>query len=266
MDAQNLKNFGATKSHGTFSQRRIKGFVGNKRGSHVGVILSFLIFVTFMAFLYTAIAPAIKIRGDKQSVLNSLKIEIVENVSEYLTSITTIINPEVTENCLELRDFMDKTLVNSRLIVKNNSGNVFMTNFSRGNLFLDRGGSKTDFFKVYLSKEFREIGEKIIKPCKILKEGKEGYTIGSINVKKYLFETKIIELKNMYESNYTSLKRYFNISNINEFGFDFKYNNGTTIGTKSEDTQTSVYIEEMPVQYVDKEANILQGVMKIRVW
>ena len=60
----------------------------NKRGSHVGVILSFAIFITFMVFLYFIIEPAIRIQGDKQNILDNLERELLEKFSANLTTYT----------------------------------------------------------------------------------------------------------------------------------------------------------------------------------
>ncbi|MFH1917494.1 MAG: hypothetical protein ABIJ14_00060, partial [Nanoarchaeota archaeon] len=74
-------------------------------------------------------------------------------------------------------------------------------------------------------------------------------------------------LKNIYETNYSDLKKDLKIPDENEFGFDFIYNNDrTTIKVGEENSQTNIYIEEIPVQYIDEEANILTGLIKIKVW
>ena len=237
-----------------------------KRGSHVGVVLSFIIFITFMAFLYTMIEPAIKMKEDKQFILNYLEIELIERLSEDLTSITVIIDKTITQDCVELVDSMNEELINNKLITKDNSENVLESKTLDNNLFINRGDGQTDFFKIRISEEFEPIEEGKIPGCKPLKKDKEEYKIGSINVNKYLFETKIIELKENYSSDYDSLKKELNISIGNEFGFDFIYNNGTIIGTKTGETKRDIYIEDIPVQYIDKEANILPGVIRIKVW
>ena len=72
----------------------------NKRGSHVGIVLSFVIFVTFLAFLYTIIEPTIKIQQDKESLLNYLKIELMETFSADLTSTSITINKSLPQRVL----------------------------------------------------------------------------------------------------------------------------------------------------------------------
>jgi len=60
----------------------------SKRGSHVGFILSFVIFVLFILFLYTTIQPAIKIQKEKTLFIDYLKDVLVENFTVNLTTMT----------------------------------------------------------------------------------------------------------------------------------------------------------------------------------
>ncbi len=61
----------------------------NKRGSHVGMMISFVIFITFLVFLYSILQPVIKTRQDKELVLDSLKTELLNMLNET-TSVTEI--------------------------------------------------------------------------------------------------------------------------------------------------------------------------------
>ena len=75
-----IPNFCSTKSRSC----RGKDFVG-KKGSHVGMMLSFVIFVTFIVFLYSVLSPAIKIGQDKKLILDNLILELVEMLnSNYI--------------------------------------------------------------------------------------------------------------------------------------------------------------------------------------
>ena len=60
----------------------------NHRGSHVGVVISFVIFVTFLTFLYAILQPAIKLSGDEPGTLKYIEEKIIENTSRSLTVIT----------------------------------------------------------------------------------------------------------------------------------------------------------------------------------
>ena len=71
---------------------------------------------------------------------------------------------------------------------------------------------------------------------------------------------------NEYETNYSELKSELKIPLGSEFGFSLIYNNGTRIGTEEKELSISIYAREIPVQYVDREANINSGFLNIQVW
>ncbi len=80
----------------------------NKRGSQVGIILSFIIFVTFLVFLYAVLKPAINLSGtDKGSVATFTENEIAQNTSANLTTVNIQINQAQMpdENCINLSNF-----------------------------------------------------------------------------------------------------------------------------------------------------------------
>ena len=54
-------------------------FQKNRKGSHVGVVVSFVVFVTFLVFLYLIIQPATIRERDKQYILDYLKLNLVSN-------------------------------------------------------------------------------------------------------------------------------------------------------------------------------------------
>jgi len=57
-----------------------------------------------------------------------------------------------------------------------------------------------------------------------------------------------------------------NIPPGSEFGFTFEYNNGTQINMGEQDVTTNVYVKELPMQYIDKDANTLLGKLIIKTW
>ena len=57
-----------------------------KKGSHVGMMLSFGIFVVFLVFLYSVIQPMIRLEQDKKLILNELIEELVVRFDAVYTS------------------------------------------------------------------------------------------------------------------------------------------------------------------------------------
>jgi len=76
----------------------------------------------------------------------------------------------------------------------------------------------------------------------------------------------MIEFIDEYEDRYESIKDELKIPPGSEFGFSLIYSNQTRIGTEQKEISTNIYSEEIPVQYVDRQANINSGFINILVW
>ena len=97
-----------------------------KIGSHVGMMLSLLIFVTFIAFLYSVFQPVIKVGEDKSSILESIQLKIIQNTSANLSTASVLINPSTgNRHCVKLslfftflQDVMPISIKGATVIVK----------------------------------------------------------------------------------------------------------------------------------------------------
>ena len=236
-----------------------------KKGSHVGIILSFVIFVTFLIFLYSILEPAIRMQRDKESLLDYLKIELIKRFSEDLTSSSVSII-EVQQECIVIENLVDELNIPPEVIVKGESGYIFPNKIDGSNLMVDlAGGTGEFFFKIYYSEEFEESSGGSFGSCnKLIQDGT--YTIGLVRTDEYVFETKINDLINEYETNYDGLKSELKIPSGSEFGFSLIHSNETRVGTEEEEISTNIYAREIPVQYVDRESNINSGFINILVW
>jgi hypothetical protein len=253
----------------------------NKRGTHVGVILSFIIFVTFIVFLLTAINPVLNTGEDKESLLDYMGAKIRENTSSNFTTITVSIldNSPSIQNCIRLKDFLfDLTFVGiiippADLIVKNANFNIEEAYYSSAlgtggdanAIRINRGNKESRFFRVYYSPEFNVLPETSCNPLSEL-DKTTGYEIGSIQTGRYVFKKNILALIDTYNSDYGELKNFFNVPPGSEFGFTFVESGST----KTTATQTSkapeIYVKETPVQYIDEQANVLSGFINLEVW
>ena len=244
----------------------------SRKGTHVGVVLSFVIFVTFLVFLYSIIQPAIKTRANEQNLLNFLEDNLVSQVSADMTTVSIGVNKVFTHSCIELNDVINETEITTNFIVINDSGYVFdsLISIDAGNnydLFIDRPRDELDnFFKIRVSEEFGGMSTGTMGSCKQMDKDANGYTVGSIRTDKYIFESKIKELMESYGGDYGGTKKALNVSAQNEFGFGFTYSNGTTIKTPEVDVSTVIYADEVPIQYIDEDANIESGRLNIKLW
>lgn len=243
---------------------KLISFKKNNKGSHVGVILSFIIFVVFLAFLYSTLEPLIKVEEEKKFLLEYLESALITKLNINLTTITVIIDGSVSENCVVLKNLINggKKLT-SNIVVKDSSKEIIPAEIDDDNLIVRRENSDVNFIKVYGSEEFEVLEEGSTSGCGLLVDE---YQVSFLKVDEYVSQKNVEELRNSYLNEYEALKEELNVGNASEFGFEFKYNNGTIIQLESVNVSRSVYVEEVPIRYIDDKANILTGFITVKVW
>jgi len=234
----------------------------NKKGSHVGMILSFLVFITFLGFLYTAIEPATKSAEDKLDLVAYLKVELLKEFSADMS--TLVLKAVPASNCIEF-DLPDQGLKDWGIVARDSVDNPIdsFAGPAKSVFEFDEGG----IFKAYYSSEF-DLGEDDIGLCDPLELGTT-YNISLFKTTDEIFESKILNVSDSLEddSNYEALKNKLNIGVGDEFGFVFRNESkGIVTGTEEKDVSTDVFVEEIPIQYLDSEANIKSGFLSIKVW
>ena len=227
-----------------------RGFLENKKGSHVGMILSFVIFITFMVFVFTVLRPAVNAGQSKQTILQDIEDAITANVSANFTSTSVQI----------------EQAINPKIIAKNETQSLQIVDFGSGGdfgmLILNRSVNDNLFFRVYYSPEFPVV-ENTYGACTRINDS--NYSIGFTFRGKYIFENKMYALISNYNANYEEVRSNLNVPPGNDFGFGFIQNNGTRIDVGTTGKQ-NVYSEEIPIQYIDSYANTLSGFINVRVW
>ncbi len=224
--------------------------------SHVGVVLSFMIFVTFIIFIYIIVRPAVGTENN-QNQFNYLKEALIERASTELTSVSVLVGAG-SQTCVKLSGFFNNVEISNRTIVKNKDGNVLTAEISGQDLFVGNGNEK--FLKIYGSENFSDTDPGMMPSCQL------DYTFGLIKSEKNIFEKRIIQIIESYNNDYESLKRELNIAQGNEFRLDFVYANGTIISTEEKEVLVSVFVDEFPIQYINKDAVRELGFLNIGIW
>jgi len=235
-----------------------------KKGSHVGVALSFGIFIIFLVFLLSALTPLIKTQESKQHILDDLKNKMMNFSSENLTTITIYVSKDVNKDCINIGG-ITSYLLSENLIIRNKLYENLPYNIQNVNrLYVEVGNDFDGFLKIYYS-------EKIISPlyeeiggCTPIDLG--DYSIKVLTTREYYSDDGIIETIEKYNTNYAGLKEELGVPEGTDFGFDFTYSNGTMIGTEEEQASTSVYSDQSYMLYIDSDGNINMGYLTVRVW
>jgi len=230
--------------------------------SHVGVVLSFIIFITFIFFVYIILQPTITTK-DKLALLNYVEETIIENSSANLMGISVLME-EFPQSCVQLSDFLDGINID-RIIVKNNAGEVLDSKISGQDLYIERDGGEL-FLKIYSSEEFDLTETGTMSECRNLKEMPDGYLLGLIKTEKNIFESKIIQLIENYDDDYETLKKELDIAMGEDFHLGFTYANGTIIATEEKETSGNVFINNVLIEYISKNASREAGYLNIGIW
>lgn len=252
-------------------------------GTHIGFVLSFVIFILFLIFLYIALEPQIQIGRNKQFLLDNLEFQFVfGNITTSNTIIMTISNnSEITQpgkTCLLLQNIrgpgenqIPQSYFPNKLKIINNSGQTF--NYSEkgnDNLRIGKwpGGSLKSngyLLKIYFSEDFQEdLGDDSGTGCATPEE----YMVNSLVEEDQVFESKIFDLVDLYEADYDSLKTQLGIPEDTDFWFNFTFANGTSTWPpeKNIPSTSNIYVSETPVQYLDSGANTQLGFLLMKLW
>lgn len=227
----------------------------NKKGSHLGIVFSLIVFVGFLVFLYIIAAPGLIPQKDKTLAMEQLKVKLPESFSADLVEITAS-SPDGEVGCLEITS----TNFGTYYVVKNKAGEIVPSFLQVITLTLEINTDPDEFYKVYSSEQNLGYTGSGLVSCSIIG------TIESSKTSKKVFETKITEFITGYENDYEDLKEGLNIAFETDFSFKFTDKDDVTVGPDITDKTLEVFVEEIPLEYVDAEANLNLGILTISVW
>jgi len=219
----------------------------NKKGTHVGMILSFVIFITFIVFLYISIQPVVKTEKNKEVLLDFVKLELERDFSSHLTVVTV---KGEDDNCLEL-NLEGSEIIDTEYLVKSKTGKILGASKSGDVLNMNNGA-----FKIYFSDQ------------KLNNEDLENSNcaeaeLGQIQTREYIFESKI---KSVLSRNYQELKIKFGVPGNSDFGFIFINNSDESFVFNPKNVSSNVYVDSKSINYIDADANFKSGVLITKVW
>ena len=217
----------------------------NKKGSHIGVILSFIIFVTFVVFMITVLKPTSNIPYKGLSLVNSLKTNVENYVSVEVTSF--IFTLQGTATCVSF-DESNFSLSYLNHSVRNQNNEIPNSYRNSTILYIENSASDTIYKVDYSTQELNYTLFENPQGC-------EELTMNSIKKDKKIVEPKIIELITKQEMNYSGLKQDLKISSNKNFGIKFEFENSTKIGKEILDKKQITLAKKFQVVYLDLNAN-----------
>jgi len=238
----------------------------NKKGSHVGVVISFTVFITFLFFLYLIIEPVATKERSKQYLLDHIRLNLIENSTVNYTSVTISVSTPTDKDCINTNQVGSDKIpdeYNDKLIVINPDGES-LDYFRSGQGFkIKTGVGFVGVLKVYFSDE---INNPPVNPG-----GCNTHTVevGVVKSYKQIFQSKIGELKDSYTLDYEALKTKLGIPKGTEFNFyllDIDRNIIFSAEKQTPPETIDVYVDETPIQYMDDSGAIKFGFLRIIVW
>jgi len=180
---------------------------GKKGAAHLEMILAFILFMTFVVFLFVYIQPY-KSKGIGDSVLLNLQDGFEKNAETELSIVfLKVDSDDNSEDCFKI-PFEGIAESGGSRVFKRTGGGVdgVSSSFSLQKLHVNL---KSGFFYVYISDEFEDEGFS----CS---NNLTKFEIGSILKKKVLSEKKLGEIKNKYERYVPEKVNVFSISYIED--------------------------------------------------
>jgi len=202
---------------------------------HVEIIISFVIFIGFLIFIFVFINPLATTSG-KQINIEEVKQVILGQMSEKVGVLSVIV--DTTEDCYSLEDVSEY-----------------------GGSFVEIKDADRKY-TIYFSEIF---GEGTISCTS--KPDRE-FILGVYYENEIIFEDNVKELKEDYEANYEYLKGNLGVSS--DFSFSFKDFNENVLSelsvTKDSPTGVERDAQEFPVKVIDSLGNIQDRIINVRVW
>jgi hypothetical protein len=224
-----------------------------KRGSHVGAMLSFVIFVTFLIFTYTSLQPAIKNKENLYNNLDRIEANILDLLEEEMS--IAIVNAE--NGCVEVSD---RAIYGNYSLVKNDENKILNSTIISKNLVVNF--DKNDFFKIYSSNGTLASSEN--PNCEL--GNSDNGTISSVQSNNYVFWNRVEDFFERYENDYDNLRDEIGVS-PNNFGFGIDYRNGSDIREIGlSGTNKNVFVRETSREYVNQTADNYLVTLRIKIW
>jgi len=256
----------------------------NKRAiSHIEVIISFVIFVSFVGFLLIIFNP-IKMGSPKIYFLDVTENEIMNKVSTFLYKTAIKVDTEAIANFGESEEFNDAVCVKISkdeviadvellnnpipLLVKNIGLNILQTKTpgSSDKIFFTKSDESEQFYRFYYSKELLERNNDDLDDCYNL-DNKEKYKKAETVKYEVASYKKLEALFGNYSTNYTQLRQSLNLNN--HFYIQLTNTQGEIIFKPEEKyalTGIEVYARGIPIEVLDKDGNINPYILTIQAW
>ena len=221
-------------------------FPKNRKASHIGMMISFIVFILFLIFIFIILEPSVNLIREKENYFEYLEKQLIEKFSSEMITISVDSPTVFAGSCIKI-DLIDLDLGNGGFVISD-VGNY---NLDGTNLNVDL----TEDFIAYYSEGF-DLNNGALSGC-------EEVNISFIRKNNYIFKSKIEDAFDL-----ENFEAGFNLTGINDFSFELLDNVKENIvgEVSNEEISSEVVVKDVSVEYVDTDANINVGYLRIKIW
>lgn len=232
--------------------------------AHIEMILSFVLFISFLIFIFAFINPAKKTEPSR-ALLDIAGQEIAKNSSINITTISIKLNytsakPCFSINLLELG--IDEIIGDNSIIARNSTDSTTGSRKTNADLHIETSG---DFYRIFASEDFSAVSYSP-QDCEAVK--KDNITIGQITTAKTISFKRLEGFRMAYSQDYNSLKQSINFPAGNDFGFVLRDNSRNVLLNASKEKPKSAIViaKEQPIELVYEDSSSVIAVLNIQAW
>jgi hypothetical protein len=245
-------------------------YKNNKKGvGHVEIIVSFVIFIGFLLFLFVIFNPFKNNLG--QDAADSAYLKLDEKLADNITILSININRSYDLNLIESSgcfqiDYIPDLGCDGKMIVKNASGSIINAKIDRilGKIIIEFSAPANRFYTIYCSDE---LNERInVNSCVDIR--RDDYALGIINNKKVWSTHLLNAFYNNYTTNYNQLREEIALQGT-DFGFTITDINDQLKFKALKEIPKGVNVvtsPRIPINLLDENATISSEVLNIAVW
>lgn len=241
----------------------------NKAGTgHVEVIISFVLFIGFLAFILITFNP---LKGPPNpAIVNSVYNILEDNLSVELNKVSINLNIVTDQSCFILENssnlISDMKCNDNNILVRDKDNNRKYVKIISDKIVSELS-TTSNFYTIYCSDEINPTTGSFgnLNSCRDYDSDK--YEVGIIVSNNYWSLKKITQLKNDYLNKYPSIKKEF-IRETSDFGFivwnltqskDFDVTQDVPKGL-------DVISKTLPINIIDSDINITKHTITVMTW
>jgi len=246
-------------------------FISNKKAiAHIEVIVSFVIFIGFLIFLFAILNPIKEIKID-ESLFEAVKYKITEyeNLKSDISYVSIMLEDSPEENCFEIEKINDMECSSDAKFRAKDENNQQVQITPSGNYI--KINDDNEFYTIFCSKVLDENSFK--GNCEEIDD--EDYVLGIIQKEELISVKQLKDLINSINNDveYETIKQSLGIPNNNDFGLRIrdgknilKYDNIEFEAIKRAPGAAKVSSKSYPMKIVYPDATFKTIIMDILIW